>query len=288
MKRYLYMPDATHSYDAEVVKVTTFPDGETSIMIPVGSMRDDEITLIGSCHSAQASESFLAAAYEIAAQGPKSFTVFNTYFRHARSERSTDGCAALAKFQARQWSGLGRVYPGVRLDFVELHKDTVLHYFEGAVVTNNRTCRELLETYIPYLNDETVFATVDEGGVYEAKKLAQKAGVGFAHIEKKRLSGSETKVLKVLGDDVAGKKVIIFDDMIATGGSACAAAQAYRERGATSVVLAATHGIFAGDAISALSQNYLIDTVFVTDSHPNAELAEDSNPTLIKVIPLNW
>jgi len=288
--RNIYMPDsipygANIGYDNRVV-IKTFPDGENAVSIPMISP-DDEICLIGECSSAAASELFLAAAYEIASQGPHRFSVINTYFRHARSERVDGEFAALAKFQARQWSGLGNVFPGVRLYFVELHKDLVLHYFEGPVVTKNLIYRPLLERAIRSTRMDQpvhplVYATVDDGGVYEAKKLADAACVGFAHIEKKRLSGSETKILNVLGDNVNGCNVVIFDDMIATGGSMIKAAQAFKDRGALTVRCAATHGVFVGNAVEKFRKS-CIDQIIVTDSHPNARKAAELAPALIQV-----
>lgn len=292
--KVICMPGSqSHVQSYATVEVKVFPDGESAIAIPKG-MSGEDVILIGHCATAHDSEIFLAAAYEIAGQGPKSFTVINTYFRHARSERADGRWAAMAKFQARQWSGLGRVYPGVRLEFVELHKDTVMHYFEGAVSTYNWTGRSRLEftvrlVYGPDMkNDQLVYATVDDGGVYEAKQLADNAKVGFAHIEKKRLSGSETKVLNVLGDKVEGKDVVIFDDMIATGGSMIKAAQAYKERGALRIIVAATHGVFTEGALDAMAKSGVIDKVFVTDSHPNAKAAAKSHPDLIKMVQLQF
>jgi ribose-phosphate pyrophosphokinase len=281
--------------DSMAIEVVTFPDGETSISVP-GGLQGKEVTLVGECSTALASETFLAAAYEIASQGPKSFCVVNTYFRHARSERESGGFAALAKFQARQWSGLGRVFPGVRLDFVDLHKDTILHYFEGAVFTHNVTIRFNLEEAVRKVlpkDKPVVYATVDSGGVYEARRLAETSGVGFAHIEKRRVSGTETQVLGVAGDSVDGSCVVIFDDMIATGGSVVNAVNAYRAKGASAVYVAAVHGVFAGEALTVLKTLPGLDGLFVTDTHPNAVKAAESCPwiTIVPVLPIfshNW
>ncbi len=293
--RAIYMPDSIPSllrpgsgYDTArhmshrdlpfAVTVEVFPDGETAIRVPPNITPDQHITLTGSCHDALSSETFLAAAYEIARTGPASLTVVNTYYRHARAERPVDGKAALAKFQAVQWSGLGRVSPGVRLVFWDLHKDLILHYFEGAVVTVNREARPLLETAALKLGGilSPVYATVDDGGVYDAKKLAERSGAGFAHIVKRRLSGTETKILDVIGDDVNGRPVIIFDDMISTGGSMLKAAAAYRARGATLVICAASHAIFSDNAVPAFLDALAAGTIqhiLTTDTHPGHRAA---------------
>jgi ribose-phosphate pyrophosphokinase len=280
----IYMPGSgsIHVLSPQV-RVEVFPDGEMAIRIPTG-LRGANVTLVGHCATAMDSEAFLAAAYEIASQGPIKLTIINTYFRNARSERSTDGNAILAKFQARQWSGLGRVFPGVVLVFVDLHKDLILNYFEGPVVTEHRVFRPMLEEAVRDYRqlDNPVYATVDAGGVYEAKALADEAMAGFAHIEKKRLSGTETEIRNVSGDDVRGRDVVIFDDIIATGSSMLKAAEAYLDRGAKSVICAATHGVFVGDAVDKFKASR-IERVFITNSHPNAFKAAEQAPDLIRV-----
>ncbi len=285
MPEVAWRPEGSAGYGRSVF-VHTFPDGETAVSLPAGSVFGNHVTLVGDSASAERSESFLAAAYELASKGPASLTVINTYFRHARSERPSGDNITMAKFQARQWSGLGRMFPGVRLVFLDLHSDLILNYFEGPVVTKHLSARpalkkQILEELPP--NAEVVYATVDEGGVFAAKELANKDHVGFAYIEKKRLSGSETAVVKVLGDSVAGKTVIIFDDIIATGGSAIKAAQAYTMLGATSVILGATHGVFAGDALEKLLASD-IQAVYVTASHPAAVQAAKDYPSFVKQV----
>lgn len=270
MKRYISLPN-TNRFADEYVEVVCYPDGETSITVPEIGISDD-IVLIGSCPTAQASETFLAAAMEIASYGPASLTVVNTYFRHARSDRKVGRQAVMAKFQARQWSALGVSYPGVRLVFVDLHNDLVLSYFEGPVRTSNLSVLPLLEKEacgLWGLSDDVVYATVDLGGVYEARALAENRGCGFAHIDKKRINGSKTVIRAVHGDNVNGRDVIIFDDMISTGGSLIEAAAAYRERGARRVYAVACHGLFVGDAVDRLLQSG-IEAILVTDSHPSA------------------
>jgi len=275
MRRYLAMPGGT-PLAQEYVTVDTFPDGETAITVPDIGVNDD-IVLVGGCSDALESESFLAAAYEVASQGPRSLTVVNTYFRHARSERKFGKQAVMAKFQARQWSGIGVIYPGVRLIFVDLHNDLVLSYFECATRSSNISALPLLERKLQHLwggLQNPVYATVDYGGVHEARKLAEKRNVGFAHIDKVRLSGSETMIREVHGDSVDDRDVVIIDDMISTGGSLVKAANAYRARGARRVFAIATHGLFVGTAIAKLRAS-AVEGVLVTDSHPNASVAHN-------------
>ena len=272
------------------VDVTVFPDGETAIRIPTNIGPHSEVILVGECSTPLASEVFLAAAYEIASKGPQSLRIVNTYFRHARSERESDyGHAALAKFQARQWSGIGRIFPGVQLEFVELHKDLIRHYFEGPVITKNWEFRGLLQrTMRNNLSlKNPVYATVDEGGVDAARALARDEKVGFAFIVKKRLSGTETEIRDVLGDNVKGRDVAIFDDIISTGTSMVHAIEAFKARGANFIVAAATHGVFVNDAVERMIAAG-VNQIMVTDSHPNANKVAALHPKVVQVVPLDF
>lgn len=270
----------------EHVNFQSFPDGEISIAIP-GNIWNKDVTLIGGCHNAQASETLLAIAYEVARKSPASLTVVITYFRNARSERSTHGEAVMAKFQANLWSGLAQVFPGVRLEFLDLHSDLILNYFHGPIHTVNIS-RPIYENLIvkarEYTKGGIALATVDEGHSSMVRTMAHSYSYGFAGITKQRLSGSDTRVLDVHGD-VQGRTVIICDDIVATGSSLANAAKAYKDRGALQVVACATHGVFAGDAIRRLQESP-IDHMFVTDSHPNALVGAQDAPTFVHIVPI--
>src|SRR5207302_8228592 len=73
---------------------------------------------------------------------------------------------------------------------------------------------------------------------------------------------------------VQGKTVVIYDDMIRTGGSLVNAAKAYRAAGARALAAVTTHGVFPGDALEIIRASGLFSSITCTDSHPRArELA---------------
>ena len=86
---------------------------------------------------------------------------------------------------------------------------------------------------------------------------------------KRRLDGTHTEVTGVSAQ-VRDKRVIIYDDMIRTGGSLIAAASAYRDAGAASIDAVATHGVFPGDSAERLRATGLFGRLVVSDSHPRA------------------
>jgi ribose-phosphate pyrophosphokinase len=112
-------------------------------------------------------------------------------------------------------------------------------------------------------------ATPDIGGAKRARhvqELLQSAigrAVNFAIIDKKRTHGVVSGDL--FAGDVAGRRVIIVDDLISSGATILRALDACRRAGATRVDVAATHASFA----SAAHQVFDVgrpDSVVVTDS----------------------
>lgn len=96
-----------------------------------------------------------------------------------------------------------------------------------------------------------------------------------AFIIKRRTSGTDTEVADISAD-VAGKLVVIYDDMCRTGGSAIKAAQAYIAKGAIGVILVVTHVVMPGKSLDKLKDSGVFFRVVGSDSHPRAnELAGD-------------
>lgn len=109
----------------------------------------------------------------------------------------------------------------------------------------------------------------DIGGVKRAQRLREclvrtlSREVDLAFMEKRRASGAVSG--DALVGDVDGRAVIIYDDMIATGGTILRASQAARRAGARSVYVAAAHAAFLPAAMH-LFEPRAADCVLVTDS----------------------
>ena len=94
-------------------------------------------------------------------------------------------------------------------------------------------------------------------------------------MDRRRLSGDRTEVTGV-NADVSGRAVVLYDDMIRTGGSLVQAARAYREQGAARLFAVATHLVLPDGAKERLRDSGLFEGVAGTDSLPQARaLADD-------------
>jgi ribose-phosphate pyrophosphokinase len=101
-------------------------------------------------------------------------------------------------------------------------------------------------------SDHLMFIAPDEGATERSVFLASLYGVNIGMFYKRRdytkiVNGSNPVIAHdFCGGDVAGRDVIITDDMIASGGSILDTARQLKEMGAGKVFLFSTFGLFTG------------------------------------------
>jgi ribose-phosphate pyrophosphokinase len=124
---------------------------------------------------------------------------------------------------------------------------------------------------------EWVVVAPDGGAIKRAERFAQALGraqgqeVGLAFMHKWR-GGGRMGGGEIVGD-VAGRHALIFDDLISTGGTLALCARGLRAAGAVAVQAAATHGVFAQAANTALAGPDL-DRIVICDSVPPLRLTD--------------
>jgi len=115
------------------------------------------------------------------------------------------------------------------------------------------------------MKDLTVVSP-DVGNVKRARLYAQRLGGELAIVSKRRISGSETQISHLIGE-VAGRSVLMVDDMISTAGTVSSAVEVVHAGGAKRIVVGATHGVLCGAAMERL-RAAPIEEVVVTDTIP--------------------
>lgn len=112
---------------------------------------------------------------------------------------------------------------------------------------------------------EWVVVAPDEGAVKSSAYFARELDIPIAYMDKRRdLKSGEVEVVGMSGE-VAGKSVIIVDDMIVTGSTMMETAKYLKEKGAKSVMVAATHHLYVKGVQEKLEKSE-IDEIVVTDS----------------------
>lgn len=103
---------------------------------------------------------------------------------------------------------------------------------------------------------DVVICTPDHGGAVRAGRFAKTLGNvnPIVYISKSRTEAG-TEILDVSHGDLTGKTVLIYDDMIDTGGTIINAAHVLRDKGAELVIAVSTHAVLSSkDDISAVEK----------------------------------
>ena len=130
-----------------------------------------------------------------------------------------------------------------------------------------------MHTFVDYFVDagfrdapDAVVVAPDTGEAKLASRLADHLGLPWAILNKMRRDAGQSEVTHVIGD-VEGRRAIMIDDVIATGGTLVNAAQRLIDEGATEVYAAATHGEFSGSAYEKIEASHIREVV-VADTLP--------------------
>jgi ribose-phosphate pyrophosphokinase len=104
----------------------------------------------------------------------------------------------------------------------------------------------------------------DAGGVERARAYAKRLGATLAIVDKRRETANVAEVHNVIGD-VAGKTVLIVDDLVDTAGTLCKVAEALGDAGAGKILASASHAVLSGNAVKNINASR-ISQLIVTDS----------------------
>ena len=114
---------------------------------------------------------------------------------------------------------------------------------------------------------DTVVVSPDLGNAKTATQFARLLGLPVAAGSKQRMADDKVVIDSIVGD-VAGKRAIVLDDEIATGGSIVELLDRLKELGCVEASVACTHGLFAGKAVERLRDHPMITEVVTTDTVP--------------------
>ena len=99
------------------------------------------------------------------------------------------------------------------------------------------------------LSAGSVVVSPDLGNAKDATQFSRLLGLPVAAGSKRRITDDRVVIDSIVGD-VQGRRAIVLDDEIATGGSSVELLLRLAERGVTEAAIACTHGLFVGPASS--------------------------------------
>lgn len=249
--------------DAEVGR---FPDGEINIHIKE-TVRGADVFVIQST-SPPVNEYLMELLLILDALRRASagrITAVIPYYGYSRQDRKHIGRVPIsAKLIANfiQTAGANRVLT------LDLPAGQIQGFFD--IPVDNLRIDPIFAAYFAQesLSQGSVIVAPDVGAARRASMVSERLGLPYAVVEKTRVSDKTGQVQahNVIGD-VRGKRAIMVDDIISTGGTVLAATDLLLESGAREVYAAFSHGVFAADAIQRIEESSL-KGVIVTNSIP--------------------
>ena len=186
------------------------------------------------------------------------------YFGFARQDRKDKPRVSIgAKLVANMLTAAGVD----RVMTMDLHADQIQGFFE--VPVDHLFASSIFLPHIQSLGlKDLIMAAPDTGGTKRANAYAKHLGVDMAICYKQRKVANKVDSMTVIGD-VAGKNVVLVDDMVDTAGTLTKAATMMMEQGALSVRAMCTHAVLSGEAYERIQASDLVELI-VTDTIPVA------------------
>ncbi|ONK13765.1 ribose-phosphate diphosphokinase [Streptomyces sp. MP131-18] len=212
----------------------------------------------------------------------RSISVIIPFYGYARQDKKHRGREPIS---ARLMADMLKTAGADRIITMDLHADQVQGYFDGPV--DHLFALPLLTEYIAGRVDRQKLTVVspDAGRVRVADRWADRLAAPLAIVHKRRDPdvANQVTVHEVVGD-VRGRVCVLVDDMIDTGGTICAAADALFANGAEDVIVAATHGVLSGPAADRLKNSKVSEFIF-TNSLPTPRQVSLDKITVLSMAP---
>lgn len=214
----------------------------------------------------------------------KRITAVAPYYPYARQDKKHLGREPIS---ARLIADLYKTAGADRIMSVDLHASQEQGFFDGPV--DHLWAMPVLVDYVRSRVDlsNVCMVSPDAGRIRVAEKWSAKLGgcpLAFVHKTRDTTRPNVAVANRVVGD-VAGKQCVMVDDMIDTAGTISEAVKVVMNAGASSVIVAATHGILSDPAAQRLSECGAQE-VIVTDTLPIAPEKRFDKLTILPIAPL--
>ncbi|MDD1358492.1 ribose-phosphate pyrophosphokinase [Metamycoplasma hyosynoviae] len=254
--------------NVEEVEKITFADGENLLFSDI-TVRNKSVFVI--CNTAKpVNENLMQLLIFIDSlkrASAKHINVVITYYGYARQDRKAAGRQPItAKLVADLLEKAGCT----KIIAIDLHNPSIQGFFN--IPVDDLRGQFIFANELRSRKSDFVIVSPDHGGAVRARQLSELLNNGeqIAIIDKRRTGPNVSEIMGVLGN-VKDKNVVIFDDIIDTGGTIINATRALKEKGAKKIIVAATHGLFS-KGFEMFENEPVIDEVIITDSTNKEDL----------------
>ena len=253
-------------------KIEKFPDGEKAIKLEDDVRGKDCFIIQSSCKPVDENLVELLIYIDcLRRASARRVTAVIPYFGYARQDRKDEGRVPItAKLVANLITTAG----ADRVMAIDLHAPQLQGFFD--IPVDHLTGELVLNRYfLKKKFDKLTIVSPDVGNMKIAARYASHLGGDLAIVHKKRMSGSEVQAQEIIGE-VEGRNILMCDDMIATAGTVCKAAELLKDRGVKDIFVGATHGVLVGNALERL-EKAPIKEIIITDTVPQREEVKKVN-----------
>jgi len=263
------------------VKITKFANGEIYVRYQE-SVRGAHVFCVQTiCRPVNSALMELLIMIDAAKRASaRTITAVIPHYGYARQDRKS---AAREPITAKLVADLLTVAGMDRAIMMDLHQGQIQGFFDQPV--NHLTALPILAEYVLGLDlGDIAVVSPDVGRVKANKRFADMVGGSLAILHKERPDHNEVEVTDLIGE-VDGKDCVVLDDMIDTAGSVATGARVLKDRGASSVYVCATHGVFSPPAFERIAEAP-IEEVIVTNSIPLPDEQKHGKIRQLSVAPL--
>lgn len=229
-----------------------FPDGESKFTL-TEKVSGKSVLLVQSTHAPVDQHLFqlLLASHQLSEEGAR-VTAVIPYLAYARQDK---------EFLPGEGVTLGVLAHLMRSVGVRRLVTVDIHSAEGLALFSFPTYSvSAIPSLVDYAKEkldlkDAVVISPDFGGSKRTEAFAQLYGAKFLQLSKTRDRTTGDVSVKESKLQVEGKEVIIVDDIISTGGTVRAAAEAVLKQGARKALAVCVHGLFVGDAAQKLEDS---------------------------------
>jgi ribose-phosphate pyrophosphokinase len=261
--------------------ITKFSDKEIFVEIHENVRGEDVFIIQSTSFPANDNLMELLVTIDALRRGSASrITAVLPYFGYARQDRKTGPRTPIS---AKMVANLITTAGANRVLTMDLHAGQIQGFFD--IPLDNLYAQPLFTKDIidNKRSDNLVFVSPDVGGVMRARSFAKKLDADLAIIDKRRDAPGVSAAMNVIGN-VEGKKCIIIDDLVDSGGTICNAAIALKAKGATEVYGYCSHGVYSGKALDNIQSSVIEEMVCTNSIKPMFEVPK--NMKFLSVAPL--
>lgn len=245
------------------IMIKRFPDGETSVKI-IDNIRGKDVFMIQpTCNPTNENIMELLVVIDAMRRASAArITAVIPYYGYGRQDRKDQPRVPIsAKLVANLLTAAGTD----RLLTMDLHAQQIQGFFD--IPVDHLYAAPVIVKYLRKQRlSKIVMVAPDPGGMKIAYAYSQMLHTQLAIVAKQRKNPREVHSYNLVGD-VSGRTAILVDDLIATGGTLCAAANLLKKAGAKDIYAVATHAVFVPRTLERLKIS-AIKEIVVTDSVP--------------------